>query len=163
MALKNRKHRRHRERIAHYRLLDRENPLEVMPANYIYHRFRFQPVLFIVSSLQLYSLQLCFFFNVKHSDPVLSTPVLQVLLTLRFIATADTFSNISPSSVRRAAKYVCQCLCHISRRFIKMPTGNHADDAKVVCDRIYFNFSKGRQYCDPLNQLSCTIISRIHA
>ena len=136
MALKNkrqRRRRRHRQRVAHYRLVDRENPLEVMPATDIYQGFRFRPdsVLFIVNLLvpflQRETLRSCAL-----------TPVLQVLLTLRFLATggfysfvADTFSNISPSSVCRAVKNVCQCLCHISRRFIKMPTGNHADNAKA--------------------------------
>ena len=150
MALKNRRQRRRRhhcKRIAHYRLVDRENPLAVMLATDIHQRFRFRldSVLFIVY-LPVPILQR------ETLRSFALTPVLQVLLTLRFYITtggfywfvADTFSNISPPSVCRAVKNICQCLCHISKRFIKMPTGNHADNAKgrffSVCDRIHFHF-----------------------
>ena len=141
MALKNRR-QHHRQRIAHDRLVYKENLLEVMPATDIYqiYRFRLDSVSFIVNLLVL-------FLQRETLRSCILIPVLQVLLTLRFLATggffsfdADTFSNISPSSVCRAVQNVCQCLYHISRIFIRMPTGNHADNAKAVCDRIYFHF-----------------------
>ncbi|XP_062580327.1 putative nuclease HARBI1, partial [Saccostrea cucullata] len=135
MPVKNRRQRRrrrHRQRVAHNRLVDRENPLEVMTEAEVFQRFRFRPasVLYIVNLLvpflQRQTLRSCAL-----------TPVLQVLFTLRFLATggfysfvADTFSTVSPPSVCRAVKNVCQGLCQISRRFIQMPTGNQADEVK---------------------------------
>ena len=53
MAVNNRR-QRHRQRVAHNRLVDRENPLEMMPETKIFKRFRFRPktILFIVGLLE---------------------------------------------------------------------------------------------------------------
>ena len=89
MALKNRRQRRRRrhcQRIAHYRLMDREKPLEVMLATDIHQRFRFRldSVLFIVY-LPVPILQR------ETLRSFALTPVLQVLLTLRFYITTGGF------------------------------------------------------------------------
>lgn len=136
MAVNNRRQRRrrrHRQRIAHNRLLDRENPLEIMPESEIYKRFRFRPT----SILHITGLLNNFLARDTRRSCAL-TPLLQVLSTLRFLATgtfysmvADTFKSISPSSVCRAVKNVCHGLCLISREIIKMPTGNRAEEVKT--------------------------------
>lgn len=56
MAINNRRQRRrrrHRQRICHYRLADRQNPLENLPECEVFQRFRFRPqtILYIVALL----------------------------------------------------------------------------------------------------------------
>ena len=89
MAVNNRR-QRHRQRVAHNRLVDRENPLEMMPETEIFKRFRFRPdtILFIVRLLEL----------ILKRDTLRSCalpPLLQVLVTLRFLATGGFYSLIA--------------------------------------------------------------------
>ncbi|XP_048759899.2 putative nuclease HARBI1 [Ostrea edulis] len=128
MAINNRsqrRRRRHRQRIAYNRLVDRENPLENLCEVEVFKRYRFRPdtVLYITGllapSLTHETLRSCAL-----------PPLLQVLVTLRFLATggfysliSDTFSSISPPSICRAVRDVCRGLCWVARQFINMPTG----------------------------------------
>ncbi|XP_061191708.1 putative nuclease HARBI1 [Saccostrea echinata] len=128
MAVNNRRQRRrrrHRQRVAHNRLVDRENPLE-------FKRYRFRPdtILFVVNLLRRF----------LERDTLRScalTPLLQVMATLRFLAiggfysfVADTFDSLSPSTVCRTVKDVCHALCQMSRQFIRMPARHAADGVK---------------------------------
>ena len=88
MAVNNRR-QRHRQRVAHNRLVDRENPLEMMPETEIFKRFTFRPdmLLFIVRLLLE---------SILKRDTLRSCalpPLLQVLVTLRFLATGVLFFN----------------------------------------------------------------------
>ena len=137
MTLKNRRQhrrRRHRQRIAHYRLVDRENPLEVMPATDIYKRYRFRPdsVSFIVNLLVLF-LQYetlrcrCIFkyisvFCLSCCSKCLSMPVSYL---------KDIHENAYwKSRWQRQSSVLFHSRCVTVSSFI---------------------FSKGRQYCDPCN------------
>ncbi|XP_061169467.1 uncharacterized protein LOC133178786 [Saccostrea echinata] len=135
MAVNNRRQRRrrrHRQRVAHNRLVDRENPLELMPEKEIFKRYRFRPntILFVVNLLRRF----------LERDTLRScalTPLLQVMATLRFLATgafysfvADAFDSLSPSTVCRAVKDVCHALCQMSWQFIRMPARHAADGVK---------------------------------
>ena len=151
MAVNNRRQwrrRRHRQRVAHNRLVDRENPLEIMPETEIFKRFRFRPdtILFIVRLLE----------PILKRDTLRSCalpPLLQVLVTLRFLATggfysliSDTFNSVSASSVCRAVGDVCRGLCQIARRFVKMPTGARAEETKqqfyAIAGKVITNHNK---------------------
>lgn len=133
MAINNRRQRRrrrHRQRICHYRLADRQNPLENLPECEVFQRFRFRPqtILYIVALLNPFI----------QRDTVRNTPLnpnFQVLITLRYLATgsfysliSDTFSSVSPPSVCRVIRDVCSALCQLSRQFIKMPSGVESDE-----------------------------------
>jgi hypothetical protein len=88
MAVNNRRQRRYRQRVVHNRLVDRENPLEMMPETEIFKRFGFRPdtILFIVGLLE----------PILKRDMLRSCalpPLLQVLVTLRFLATGVLFFN----------------------------------------------------------------------
>ena len=148
MAVNNRRQRRLRQRVAHNRLVDRENPLEMMPETEIFKRFRFRPdtILFIVRLLE----------PILKRDTLRSCalpPLLQVLVTLRFLATggiysliADTFNQVSAPSVCRAVGDVCRGLCQIARRFVKMPTGARAEETKqqfyAIAGKVITNHNK---------------------
>ena len=138
MAINNKRQRhrrRYRQRVAHNRPVDRENTLEMMPETEIFKRFRFRPdtILFIVGLLE----------PILKRDTLRSCalpPLLQVLVTLRFLATggfysliADTFNSVSAPSVCRAVRDVCCELCQIARRFVRMPTGARAEETKQQC------------------------------
>ena len=135
MAVRNRRQRRRRRRrqnIAVNRLVDRENPLEVLPEVEVYRRYRFRP------DTILYIVQLIYpFLERQTARSSALPPLFQVLSCLRFLATggfytliSDTMKKISPSSVCRSVHAVCSGLCSIARRFIKMPTGQMAEDMK---------------------------------
>ena len=151
MAVNNRRQRhrrRYRQRVVHNRLVDRENPLEMMPETEIFKRFRFRPdtILFIVGLLE----------PILKRDMLRSRalpPLLQVLVTLRFLATggfysliADTFNSVSAPSVCRAVGDVCRGLCQIARRFVRMPTGARAEETKqqfyAIAGKVITNHNK---------------------
>lgn len=130
MAIINRRQsrrRRHRQRICHYHLVDRQNPLENLPKCEVFQRFRFRPqtIFYIVALLNPFIQR-----DTLRNSPL--NPILQVLITLRYLATggfysliSDTFSSISPTppSVCRIVRNVCYALCELSRQFIKMSSG----------------------------------------
>ena len=151
MVVNNRRQRhrrRYRQRVAHNRLVDRENPLEMMPETEIFKRFRFRPdtIIFIVGLLE----------PILKRETLRScalTPLLQVLVTLRFLATggfysliADTFNSVSAPSVCRAVRDVCRGLCQIARRFVRMPTGARAEETKqqfyAIAGKVITNHNK---------------------
>ena len=151
MAVNNRRQRRrrwHRQRVAHTRLVDRENPLEMMPETEIFKRFRFRPetILFIVGLLE----------PILKRDTLRSCALpalLQVLVTLRFLAIgrfysliADTFNSVSAPSVCRAVGDVCRGLWQIARRFVRMPTGARAEETKqqfyAIAGKVITNHNK---------------------
>ena len=151
MAVNNRRQRRrrrHRQRVSHNRLVDRENPLEMMPETEIFKRFRFRPdtILFIVGLLE----------PMLKRDTLRGCalpPLLQVLVTLRFLETggfysliADTFNSVSAPSVCRAVGDVCRGLCQIARRSVKMPTGARAEETKqqfhAIAGKVITNHNK---------------------
>lgn len=133
MAINNRRQRRrrrHRQRICHYRLVDRQNPLENLPECEVFQRFRFRPqtILYIAALLNPFIQR-----DTLRNSPL--NPIFQVLITLRYLATggfysliSDTFSSISPPSVCRVVRDVCYALCQLSRQFIKMPSGVESDE-----------------------------------
>ncbi|XP_056001593.1 putative nuclease HARBI1 [Ostrea edulis] len=128
MVIKNRpqrRRRRHRQRIAYNRLVDRENPLENVCEVEVFKRYRFRPdtVLYITGLLAPS-------FTRETLRSCALPPLLQVLVTLRFLATggfysliSDTFFSISPPSICRAVRDVCRGLCWVARQFINTPTG----------------------------------------
>jgi len=135
MAVTNRRQRhrrRYRQIVAHTRLVDRENSLEMMPETEIFKRFRFRPdtMLFIVGLLEPIlkrdTLRCCVF-----------SPLLQVLVIRRCLATdgfysliANTFNSVSAPSACMAVRDVRRGLCQIARRFVRMPTGARAEETK---------------------------------
>ena len=141
MAVNNRRRRRHRQRVAHNRLVDRENPLEMMPETEIFKRFRFRPdtILFIVRLLE----------PILKRDTLRSCalpPLLQVLVTLRFLATGGFYSLISDTFNSVSAPSVCRGLCQITRRFVKMLTGARAEETKqqfyAIAGKVITNHNK---------------------
>jgi hypothetical protein len=152
MAVNNRcqrHHRRYRQRVANNRLVDRENPLEMMPETKMFKRFRFRPdtILFIVGLLLEPMLK---------RDTLRSCalpPLLQVLVTLRFLATggfysliADTFNSVSAPSMCRVVGDVCRGLCQIAWRFVRMTSGTRAEETKqqlyVIGGKVMTNHNK---------------------
>lgn len=101
---------------------DRSNPLEELPADEVFRKYRFRPdtILFIVGM---------FFEDLVH--PTLRNsplpPLLQVLAALRFLATGSFYNlvgeslGVAKSTTGRAARYVCRLLAGKAGNYIKFP------------------------------------------
>lgn len=101
---------------------DRSNPLEELPADEVFRKYRFRPdtILFIVGM---------FFEDLVH--PTLRNsplpPLLQVLAALRFVATGSFYNlvgeslGVAKSTTGRAARYVCRLLAGKAGNYIKFP------------------------------------------
>lgn len=101
---------------------DRSNPLEELPADEVFRKYRFRPdtILFIVGM---------FFEHLVH--PTLRNsplpPLLQVLAALRFVATGSFYNlvgeslGVAKSTTGRAARYVCHLLAGKAGNYIKFP------------------------------------------
>ena len=105
---------------------DRSNPLEDLEADEVFERYRFRPdtVMFILGLLP--NLQR----KTQRNHPL--TPLLQVLLCLRFLATGaihlligDSL-NISRSTAGRCIRETTAHLASLFPRFVKFPSGNAA-------------------------------------
>lgn len=117
MAIINRRQsrrRRHRQLICHYHLVDRQNPLENLPKCEVFQRFRFRPqtIFYIVALLNPFIQR-----DTLRNSPL--NPILQVLITLRYLATggfysliSDTFSSISPTPPPPFAELFVMCVTH---------------------------------------------------
>lgn len=124
MAINNRRQRRrrrHRQRICHYRLADRQNPLENLPECEVFQRFRFRPqtILYIVALLNPFIQR-----DTVRNTPL--NPIFQVLITLRYLVTgsfysliSDTFSSVSPPPFAElfvmCVPHCASCLDSLSR------------------------------------------------
>lgn len=100
---------------------DRNNPLEELPADEVFRKYRFRPdtILFIVAM---------FFEDLVH--PTLrNSPLptlLKVLAALRFVATGSIYNlvweslGVTKSTTGRAARHVCHLLVGKAGNYIKM-------------------------------------------
>lgn len=128
--------RRHQDLVRGRDIPDRSNPLEDLSEEGIFSRFRFRAdtILFILGTLRLER-------QTRRSNPL--PPLLQLLATLRFLATggfcslvADTFEYLSSVSVYRCLTVVCKQLAEMARHYVYMPTGLQADDTKKLFYKI---------------------------
>ena len=109
------------------RMVDRQNPLEMLTAGEVFVRYRFLPqtIVFLCNRLANY----LEFGNERNSPlPVL----LQVLVTLRFFATGSfqlvigDLIGISQPTVSRTCRRVGDALTRTAREFINFPRGQDA-------------------------------------
>ena len=115
---------------------DRSNPLEDLPEDEVFRKYRFNPATI------LYILQIIpdIATKTQRSNPV--PPLLQLLVCLRFLATGaihtvmgDT-TELSRSAAGCCIRRVSAMICDAYRRLIQFPTGMRAVDAKKAFARI---------------------------
>jgi hypothetical protein len=105
---------------------DRSNPLEDLSEDEVFRRYRFHPdtIVYILSLLP----SLCR--RTKRNFPV--PPLLQLLVTLRYLATGSMHLligdsvGLSRSTVGRIVRQTTRLLCALADSFIKFPTGPDA-------------------------------------
>ncbi|XP_069105078.1 putative nuclease HARBI1 [Argopecten irradians] len=112
--------------------VDRTNPLETLNEDEVFRRFRFRPrtIIFIVGLIE----------NVvthRTKRSLALPPLLQVLVTLRFLATGafqqligDSLNRISQPTISRIVRRVTRALTSLVKDFIKFPTGRAATTVK---------------------------------
>lgn len=133
--------------------VDRTNPLETLNEDEVFRRFRFRPrtIIFIVGLIE----------NVvthRTKRSLALPPLLQVLVTLRFLATGafqqligDSLNRISQPTISRIVRRVTRALTSLVKDFIKFPTGRAATTVKqefgsiagkIVHEKILFSKQK---------------------
>ena len=102
-------------------MADRSNPLEDLDRQEVFRRYRFLPETIYYLLNLLPNLRT----PTMRNSPL--PPVLQLLLTLRFLATGgihilvgDSLS-VSRSTAGRCIRRVAGLLCRLARRFVKFP------------------------------------------
>lgn len=132
-----RRRRQQRQRLRRPRVFrDRTNPLEVLEEDEVFERYRFRPqtIGYILTLLpELMS-------PTKRNMPL--PPLLQLLITLRFLATGaihqligDSLS-VSRATMNRVIRNVTFHLCQLAGRFIRFPHGDLANEVKTGFARI---------------------------
>ena len=125
---------------------DRTNPLENLSEHEVFLRYRFRPdtIMYIVSILPNLSSP------TRRNSPI--PALLQVLITLRFIATGaihlligDTV-NVSRSTVGRVVRKVSRYLQQLSPQYIQFPRHQQANDVKSGFSRIAGNYQQNQVY-----------------
>ena len=109
---------------------DRSNPLEDLSSDEVFRRYRFRPetILFLMSLLPS--------LNSKTKRNCAVPPLLQLLVTLRYLATGSMHLligdsvGLSRSTVGRIVRRVTHLLCDLSSQFIKFPTNQAAVQVK---------------------------------
>jgi hypothetical protein len=138
-VLRNRRHRRRRELLYGRDLprprvfLDRQNPLETLTEGEVFVRYRFRPVtILLIVDLIRPTLS----HPTRRNSPL--TPLLQVLVALRFVATgafhllvAESLW-IAKSTAGRCVRSVLFSLSRLANRFISLPVGNAAASTKLA-------------------------------
>ncbi|KAJ8305399.1 hypothetical protein KUTeg_015944 [Tegillarca granosa] len=107
------------------------NPLNGLTDEDIFCRYRFrrETILFLVTLLSP-AIQ----YHTSKSMAV--SPLIQILATLRFLATGSFYRlvgdslGLSIASVARSVDRVTSAVCRLSRTFIKFPTGQYLSDTK---------------------------------
>lgn len=124
--------RRFRRRRKVYRRQAGSNPLENLSEAEIWDRYRFsqRSIMFIVEMIRP---QIA---SATRRSMSLS-PLLQVLLALRYFATGSYFSlvgesmGVSKAATIQAVHRVTKAICDLGRRFISFPTGREASTVKA--------------------------------
>ena len=116
--------------------------LEDLAEDEVFRKFRFRPctIVYILENFPDIAAK------TQRNNPL--TPLLQLLVCLRFLATGaihtvigDT-TEMSRSTAGRCIRKVSIMICDAYRRFIRFPTGHRAVDAKIAFARI-----AGNQQC----------------
>ncbi|KAJ8302800.1 hypothetical protein KUTeg_019196, partial [Tegillarca granosa] len=110
------------------------------------YRFRRETIMFLVTLLSP-----VIQYHSRKSMAV--SPLIQVLVTLRFLATGSFYRlvgdslGLSIASVARSVDRVTSAVCRLSRTYIKFPTGQYLSDTKkkffelagkcMTCDASY--------------------------
>ncbi|XP_061185188.1 uncharacterized protein LOC133193243 [Saccostrea echinata] len=140
-ALHRRLRRNHRRRVGLPRprvFRDRGNPLEMLEEDEIFQRYRFRPATthFLVNGLHQELTT-----DTNRNKPI--SPLLQVLLFLRFVATGAHLRlvgdslGISESSVCRSVKAVASAIVAVfARLYITFPVGEIATKVKEGFRRV---------------------------
>jgi hypothetical protein len=109
---------------------DRSNPLETLSEEEVFVRYRFRPHTIIYIMTLLPDLTT----STNRNCPI--PPLLQLLVTLRFLATgaihllvADSV-NISRASANRIIRNITLFLSRLCPQFIKFPRGVSANETK---------------------------------
>lgn len=106
---------------------DRLNPLESMDDNELFERYRFRrpTITFILNGIH-------HFLERETRRNFALSPVIQLLLFLRFVATGTHLSlvgdslNVSESATGRACRDVCQAIITVFQHVISFPVGEKA-------------------------------------
>lgn len=109
---------------------DRSNPLEDLRESEVFERYRFRPdtIMFIMSILPDLS------FATLRNCPI--PPMLQLLVTLRFLATGAMHLllgdsvNISRSTTGRIVRRTTALLAALARQYVKFPSPPRSNEIK---------------------------------
>ncbi|KAJ8309920.1 hypothetical protein KUTeg_011785 [Tegillarca granosa] len=118
------------------------NPLNGLTDGYIFCRYRFrrETTIFLVTLLSP-AIQ----YHTSRSMAV--PPLIQILATLRFLATGSFYRlvgdslGLSIASVARSVDRVTSAVCRLSRTYIKFPTGQYLSDTKKKFFELAVNFN----------------------